>query len=217
MLLNHKTVLFQGDSITDMNRGRGTDPNHLYGHSYVFLLAAKFGCKSPEKCITVHNRGVSGDRSIDVYERRQRDIFALRPDIVSLLVGINDILFEASGENGVTAGRYAEILCRLIEETADKLPGTEFVLCEPFVHPDSLREDYRAVFARLVPQHQEAARRVAERCGCLFVPLQSVFDAAYERFPQGGAAYWIWDGIHPTAAGQQLIADQWLSCVEEGN
>lgn len=216
MILDNKTILFQGDSITDMMRGRNSkDPNHFYGHSYVFLLAGKFGYETPDKHITVYNRGVSGDRSVDVYARWQEDALALKPNVVSILVGINDILLGVEEKaRGVSAEKYAQVLGHIIEDTRAVFPEVQFVLCEPFVHLASLNEGCRATFAQQVPLHQQAVRQVAEQYGCLFVPLQAAFDAAYAAWPNVGPDYWIWDGIHPTAAGQQIIARQWLACVE---
>ena len=216
MRLDGKTIVFQGDSITDMARGRNTwDQNHLYGHSYVFLLASRLGYERPRSGIRIFNRGQSGDRCVDVEARWAEDTLALRPDIVSLLVGINDVLLDVDNGTGVDAERYAAVLTALVRQTRQALPGVRFVLCEPFAFPDAAKPAYRAPFTARVPQHQQVARRVAEAEHCLFVPLQEKFDEAYRSCPELGAAYWIWDGIHPTAAGQQIIARQWLRCVED--
>lgn len=214
MKLDNKTILFQGDSITDMLRGRDyNDHNHLYGHSYVFLLAGKFGYETPEKHIKVHNRGNSGDRCIDVYARWQEDAIALKPDIISLLVGINDIMVGGEDGNPISAEEYTEVLSRIIEETKKELPDVRFVLCEPFAFPQSTRDGHNEKFSVNVPLHQKALQSVAEKYGCIFVPLQEDFEAAYQAHPDLGRAYWIWDGVHPTAAGQQIIAWKWLECV----
>lgn len=215
MKLDGKTILFQGDSITDMARGRNDwDQNHLYGHSYVFLLASKFGYEAPEKHIRFYNRGVSGDRCVDVQARWKEDALALKPDVISLLVGINDIVVDVESGNGVSAEKYAEVLGEIIEETRQALPEVRFVLCEPFFFTAPAKEIYREVFSRRVPEHQRAAREVAQKYGCLFVPLQEDFDKACQAHPSLGEGYWLWDGVHPTAPGHLIIAKKWLACVE---
>ena len=77
-------ILFQGDSITDMARGRGTDPNHILGHSYVFLIAAKYGAAFPELEIDFVNRGVGGSTVLDLEKRWQKDTLDLKPDLLSI-------------------------------------------------------------------------------------------------------------------------------------
>ncbi len=217
MLLDNKTIVFQGDSITDMARGRELwDLNHVYGHSYVFLLASQFGYEAPEKNITIYNRGISGNRTVDLYARWKEDTLNLKPDVVSILVGINDILMDVIENAGVDEKRCAKVLSAIVEETREELPHVQFVLCEPFAFPEAAREEYRQVFRERVPLHQQAVRAVAQKYGCLFVPLQEDFDAAYQAHPELGHAYWIWDGIHPTAAGHQIIARKWLACVRNG-
>ena len=215
MDLKNKTVVFQGDSITDMNRARDNfwDGNHLYGHSFVFLLAGFFGYELPEKNITVYNRGVGGDRCVDMQARWETDTLSLNPDVISVLIGINDIILDIINNSGVTAQQYEEVLKKLVLETKEKRPQTEFIICEPFAFPESAAEEYRCVFKGRVPQHQQVAFRVARECGCLFVPLQEAFNAAYNRNKNLGYKHWIWDGVHPTAAGHQIIAAQWKKVV----
>ncbi len=205
MNLQNKTILFQGDSITDMNHiWSPVDQNHLYGHSYVFLLASQLGCDMPGAGIHIENRGISGNGTKDLAARWDKDAIALSPDIISILVGIND---------RIDTLEYKKLLFQMLEDTHDALPNVEFILCEPFLHIPSYKgEDGEAKAAR-IRSHQAALREIAQDYGCLFVPLQEVFDAAYAAHPEVDKAYWIWDGIHPTAAGHMLIARQWLAYV----
>ncbi len=206
MNLQNKTILFQGDSITDMNHiWSPVDQNHLYGHSFVFLLASQLGYCMPGAKIHIENRGISGNRTNDLADRWERDSLSLSPDIINILVGIND-RFDAA--------EYKRLLAKIIEDTHARLPETQFILCEPFVHIPSYKGEDKDNKAEKVRLHQAALREVAEKYGCLFVPLQKVFDDAYRSHPEVNDTYWIWDGIHPTAAGHMLIARQWLACVE---
>jgi lysophospholipase L1-like esterase len=92
------TILFQGDSITDGNRGRGLDPNHILGHGYQFIIAAKFGGRLPSRHLSFLNRGVSGNTVADLQKRWEKDTLALKPDILSILIGVNDLNRGASAE-----------------------------------------------------------------------------------------------------------------------
>ena len=83
-------ILFQGDSITDGNRGRTADPNHILGHGYAFLIAAKYGAMLPDRNLVFMNRGISGNAVVDLQNRWQTDTLDLKPDILSILIGIND-------------------------------------------------------------------------------------------------------------------------------
>ncbi len=93
---DHDTILFQGDSITDGNRGRSPDPNHILGHGYVFIIAAKYGAAFPERNLNFMNRGVSGNTVADLAQRWQQDTLDFKPDLLSILIGVND-----NGRGGV--------------------------------------------------------------------------------------------------------------------
>lgn len=99
-----KTVLFQGDSITDMYRTSTQD--EILGIGYPVLVAAQLGYEYPEKYKFI-NRGINGSRVVDVYARIKSDIINLKPDILSILIGVNDVWHELGGErNGVDAEKY---------------------------------------------------------------------------------------------------------------
>jgi lysophospholipase L1-like esterase len=83
-------LLFQGDSITDGNRGRNQDPNHILGHGYVFLIGARNGAALPEKNLTFLNRGISGNTVQELARRWRQDTLDLQPDLLSILIGVND-------------------------------------------------------------------------------------------------------------------------------
>lgn len=203
-LPTHSRVLFQGDSITDMNRGRTEDPNHILGHSYAFLIAARSGASSPGLDLTFLNRGISGNKVADLAGRWQADAIDLNPDILSILIGINDVC------GGTDMDRFERDYDDLLARTRQALPKVKLVLCEPFgVEATWPHGSWDAVATRLATA-RAAVARLARKHGALLVPLQSVFDAAARRAP---ANHWTWDGIHPTYSGQQLIADQWTRMV----
>lgn len=185
--------MFQGDSITDGNRGRSADPNHILGHGYVFIIAAKYGAAFPEAKLEFFNRGVSGNTVLDLEKRWQKDTLDLKADVLSILIGVND------KGRGVPPERY--------EETYDKLlsaanPQLKLALCEPFVvNHRATTPQHGSPNADLV-KHQKIVARLAAQYGAALVHFQAALDRATERAP---ANHWIWDDIHPTYSSHQIL------------
>ena len=198
-------VLFQGDSITDGNRGRGADPNHILGHGYCFIIAAKHGAEFPERKLDFMNRGISGNTVSNLQARWQKDTLDLKPDVLSILIGIND-----SGRK-VPLELYEQSYDKLLTETRAALPNVKFVLCEPFYLPKGGRVEGDGRDQDL-KQRQMIVARLAEKHHAALVLFQHVFDEACKRAP---AEYWIWDSVHPTYSGHQLMADEWVKTVSQ--
>lgn len=200
------TVLFQGDSITDAGRDRQTmDPNSRegLGRGYPYLLAATLLADHPALGLKVYNRGISGNKVPDLAARWQGDAMDLRPRVLSILIGVNDIWHKLNGRYDGTVAQYEEGYRVLLGETLDEIPKVQVVICEPFV----LR--CGAVDDRWFPefdQRRAAARKLADEFGLTFVPFQSMFDQAVKAAP---AEYWAADGVHPTLAGHALMAKAW--------
>lgn len=202
-------ILFQGDSITDVGRSKDNDIN--MGHGYALMVAGELGFSEPGK-YTFYNRGVSGNRIVDQYARIKASMINLRPDYMSILVGVNDVWHEYNSQNGVSTEKYEMVYGLLVEELKQALPELKIMILEPFVlpggetqntpeHPD--RWDY---MNREVREHAAAAKRVAQKHDLKFVPLQAMFDEADAKTP----GIWTWDGVHPTPCGHELIKRQWL-------
>lgn len=202
-----KTILFQGDSITDGNRGRSADPNHIMGHGYAFFVAAKLGSEHPEKQLHFINKGTSGDTVQALQARWQDDAISLKPDVISILVGINDVLFRINNGKTNDPAPYEQDLRKLLQTTRQALPAATFVLGEPFILPVGMVKTNPEAWAKEVGELQGAVRTLAEEFRCIFIPYQQAFNAAVKKAP---AEYWIWDGIHPTVAGHGLMAREWL-------
>jgi lysophospholipase L1-like esterase len=209
-LPSNPVILFQGDSITDGNRGRNQDPNHILGHGYQFIIAADIASHEPERHTQFLNRGVSGSTVSDLTKRWQEDVVALKPDLLSILIGINDFTHVVDGRGAGTAADYERSYDALLTSTRQSLPTIRFVLGEPFILAVGKREpDYNKLSSGLRP-YQEAVERLAMKYGAPIVRYQHLFDAACARAP---ASYWIWDGVHPTYAGHGLMATEWLNTV----
>ena len=199
-----KTILFQGDSITDADRSR--TENRFTGSGYPTVAAAAVGVRFPGEyeCI---NRGVSGNRVVDVYARIKEDIINLKPDIMSVLIGVNDVWHELNTQNGVDADKYFKLYTMLIDEVKAALPDIKIIILSPFLLKGEATEEKWDVFRAEVEKRVDASKRVAEKFGLPYVPLIDVFDEAAKKAPD---SFWSRDGVHPTAAGHGLIAREWL-------
>jgi lysophospholipase L1-like esterase len=200
-------ILFQGDSITDGNRSRNKDWNHVMGHGYAYLIASRLWYKQPDKKLAFYNRGISGNKITDLALRWKEDTIDLHPDILSILIGVNDVSSFISGDDRYSAGNFERDYDALILRTKKEMPEVSLVLCEPFILPvGNIKENWSIWHAEIV-KRQEIVKKLAASYDAVFVSLQEPFDKACHRAP---ADYWIWDGVHPMPAGHELIARQWI-------
>ena len=204
-------ILYQGDSITDT--GRNTERGSLLniGQGYAMICAATLAAKYPNR-FTFTNLGISGNRIVDVYARIKADCWNHHPDVLSILIGVNDVWHELGGQNGVEADRFYRVYQMLVDDTVKALPNVRMILMEPFVLNCGAAADNWAYFRTETALRAEAVRTIASECGQVFLPLQKMFDDACGLAP---ASYWIGDGVHPTVAGHKLIADAWMRTFEE--
>ncbi len=214
----NSTILFQGDSITDAGWARDNseavsqaDNVGVLGTGYAAraaeLLLGQFG----DQGLQIYNRGVSGNRVTDMRDRWNTDGLDLKPDVISILIGVNDTWHGvASGtpDNGVGLEEFDRVLRALIATSREALPELTLVICEPFTteagavlnmnfHPDI--DDRRTIV-------QAIARESAD----VFVPFQEMFD---ELCTQAPSDFWAGDGVHPTPAGHQKMAEFWMKQV----
>lgn len=210
-----KVILFQGDSITDALRSRDND--QFAGNGYPTLVKAKLGYEEPGQ-YTFLNRGISGNRIVDLYARIKADLINLKPDVLSILIGVNDVWHEAGHQNGVAADKFERIYDMLLDEVREALPGVRILILEPFVLQGTATENTPehpsrwAYFRDETPLRAAAAKRVAEKHEAAFIPLQHLFDEACKL---ADPAYWLHDGVHPTAMGHELIAREWLKAFHQ--
>lgn len=215
-------LVWIGDSITDGGWGRSggsmapaeernqKDQNHLYGHSYMFLAAAELQSRYPEHNYTCLNRGISGYTLTELEQRWELDVEALRPDLLSILIGTNDV------ERALRGGRFdveswEQRYRNYLTRTREALPEVRLVLCTPFVMEAgrlATTKNY-AERATEVAACAEAVRRLAREFGAELVDFHALF-AKLERKGNVPPEYWMWDGIHPTPAGHHRMAKLWL-------
>ncbi len=198
-------ILFQGDSITDADRSR--QDNARLGVGYPRLVEAALGFEEPG----VHeflNRGISGNRIVDLYARIKSDIINLQPDLMSILIGVNDVWHElGENPNGVDADKFFKIYSMLIEEVKEALPNIKIMILEPFVLPGCSTVEKWDEFSKEVPKRAQMAKKIAEKYGLPFISLQKGFDELSTKAP---CEYWLGDGVHPTAKGHEFIKNEWL-------
>ncbi len=203
--------LFKGDSITDGNRSRDMDWNHVLGHGYVYLIAADLLYRFPSKNFQFFNRGVSGNQITDLSQRWSADTIALKPDLVSILIGENDTMNAVNGNTNATASAYEIAFRALLKETKQQLPEAELVICEPFILPVGRVKEHLDNYRREISERQEAARKIAVEFQAIYIPLQNLFIQAAEKYPHDN--YWLWDGIHTMPNGHELMAREWIKQV----
>lgn len=209
---NGNTILFQGDSITDAGRDKEKElPNiaRSFGLGYAFIAASGLLKALPEKNLTIYNRGISGNKVYQLAERWQKDCLDLKPDVLSILIGVNDYWHKRNGQYNGTVEVYEKDYRKLLQATKDKLPNIKLVICEPFYVLNTSAVD--GTWSAPMKEYQEAAKQIAHDFNTLWVPFQQVFDEAVKHAP---ATYWTGDGVHPGMPGAQLMAEAWLRVVE---
>jgi lysophospholipase L1-like esterase len=204
------TILFQGDSITDGNRTRNQDWNHVMGHGYQCLIASRLWFDYPERDFMFYNRGISGNRVTDLEARWQKDTLDLKPDVVSILIGVNDTMAVVNNQNPDSIERFEESYRNILESTKKEFPEVIFVICEPFILPLGWVSKNIEVWQTEIKKRQEIAKKLADEFNAIFIEFQKPFEDACKKAP---AEYWIWDGVHPMPAGHELMARIWIKKV----
>lgn len=220
-----KKILFIGDSITDGawgNSGGGAKPssernlwdrNHIYGHGYMYLCAAHYMGMYPTEGYEFFNRGISGNTLSDLEKRWQGDVIDEEPDVLSVLIGTNDVdVFMRSGGNDFDIEGWEKRYCGLLDAALAVNPDLKLVLCAPFVaNTGKMRnsENYQKREV-LIRKCTETVERIAKRYKAVFLPFDAMFENLINKSVDAQETYWIWDGIHPTAAGHWQMADMWI-------
>ena len=200
-------ILFQGDSITEaFRKPEEINPAFQIGNGYAFLVAATLGRAHPGR-FEFLNRGVSGDTVPRLAARWQQDALDQKPDVLSLLVGVNDTAVSMRGNAGEADSRFADDYRNLLATAREANPAIGLILVEPFVTDvEGCTDGWRPnLLAR-----QLAIAEIAREFGAVFVPVQSALDAALASAPP---AYWAYDGVHLTHAGFHILADAWLQAA----
>ena len=197
-----------GDSITDAGRNREAPVRRkdALGFGYPLLLQAELGFENPEKYLVI-NRGIGGHRIVDLYARVKKDVWNLKPDVLSILIGVNDVWHDLSEDpNGVDIVRFEKVYRTLLEETLAVLPNLKIMLMEPFVAQGVTTNANAEHFAQ-VKDYAKVVKKLAEEYHLSFLPLQEKFDELEAKYDP---SYWTADGVHPTVMGAKMIANEWI-------
>ena len=197
------TVLFQGDSVTDC--GQREDPERL-GCGYPVRIARIYNALFPNDRVCFTNRAISGDRVRDLLRRYDDDFKAVKPDFVSILIGINDVWRRYDRDDPCSVARFTEEYTRLLTQLKADLPDAQIMLITPFLLDSDPNK---------LPMHEDldeklpVVRRLAEEFGCVLFDYEAELTETVRRgdFPQEALSA---DGVHPTDLGQSLLAVKWL-------
>lgn len=205
------TILFQGDSITDAGRERKSEGNannqNALGRGYVYSIASQLLADRAGDGLKIYNRGISGNKVFQLADRWDKDCLDLKPDVLSILIGVNDIWHSLNGNYEGTVDKYEKDYRALLRRTVKALPEVKLVICEPFV----LR--CGAVNDKWFPEFDEyraTAKKMSKEFDSVFVPFQSMFDDAVKK---ARPSHWAGDGVHPSMAGAYLMGQEWLRVV----
>lgn len=202
-------VLFIGDSITEWGRDYN-DPTSL-GHGFVAKAAQGFAAANPETNVRFLNRGIGGSRARDLRERWETDALVLNPDVVTLMVGINDTWRRYNSGEITSIASYTNDLRSILSQLRAQTDA-RVVLIEPFLCP--INQEQWTWRADLDPRIT-AVRMLAQEFGATIVCADALFNAAalnagsdFERFAA--------DGVHLTDEGSDMLAAAWLAVVTAG-
>lgn len=203
-------VLFQGDSITDAGRNRQQETvNSGFGNGYALLAASQLLMQHPEKGLQLHNRGISGNKVYQLAERWDNDCLQLKPDVLSILIGVNDFWHGLNGKYNGTVKTYHDDYDTLLNRTKQALPDVQLIIGEPFAvrGAKTVNDSWFPSF----DEYRAAARELAGKYNAVFIPYHSIFEKALKSAP---APYWTHDGVHPGMAGAELMAQAWLQTLK---
>ncbi|NCD71392.1 SGNH/GDSL hydrolase family protein [Mucilaginibacter agri] len=211
---NGLVFLFQGDSVTDGNRGRDqSDLNHVMGHGYASNIAARIGADFPHNNFHFYNRGISGNTVAQLNGRWQTDALDIKPDVLSILVGVND---TNAYIRDITAGdqlnQFEADYRSILSQSKQQNPDLLIVVGLPFVYPGSRTNEHVDLWKNSVNKRREIVKKLAIEFNAIIVDYPAMFDKAIK---DTSVNYWIWDGVHPTVPAHELMAREWIKQVSE--
>lgn len=210
LLQKNDTLLFIGDSISDFERARpvGEGLFNAWGQSYVANAASLLCCMYPELNLRIINMGVSGNQIRDLDARWQTDVLVLKPDYVSVLIGINDVWRQFDSpqmpELHVPLDEYEATYRKLIEKTLPIVKG--MILMTPYYMETNRQDAMRAK----MDAYGAVVKALCEQYSLLCVDLQAGWDKLFAHMHSTNIA---WDRIHPNQIGCMYIAKQFLRAI----
>ena len=198
-------ILFQGDSITDA--GRDKRNYHQMGNGYPKFASALIAAAHPEVEFEFINLGISGNRTDQLFDRLYPDAIALEPDIISILIGVNDVWHRHSSRVMTTDAQielnYRTILTKLREMTSAKI-----MMIAPYILDREDKQEIKADLAKVLP----TIRALAEEFADVYIPLDEHFAEALKTQPE--PRYYSADGVHPNQNGAEFIGRLYAEAIE---
>ena len=206
-----KNIVFFGDSITDAGRIREQNTKDVkkYGNGFVYLIEAELSKKYPNE-FKIVNTGISGNRIVDLYARVCKDVYVEKPDVLSILVGVNDVWHEIHRSNGVEIDRFDRFYRMMLDEAYEKFPNLKVVIVEPFVLKGFATEEKIDQFCE-VKKYAKIIEKIASDYNVPFIKTQEVMDKYAELY---GDNYLLIDGVQPCIYGCSILKDLWLDAFE---
>lgn len=205
------TILLQGDSITDAGRDKGkyyaNDAGGM-GRGYVHQIVSDLLGSQPEAKLRFYNRGISGHKVFQLADRWEDDCLQIKPDVLSILIGVNDFWHSLNNYKG-TVEVYEADFKKLLDRTLRALPNVKLIIGEPFAVKGGKAIDKK--WFPDFPEYQVAAAKIAKEFKAEFIPYQKIFDEALNIAP---VSYWCPDGVHPSMAGGYLMKEAWIEAFE---
>ena len=201
-------LLMIGDSITDADRARPIGEGGGLGNGYVSQVNALLGATYPDRRIRVLNLGIGGNTVLDLKSRWHSDVQDLKPDWLSIMIGINDVWRQfdrpEQPETHIDLAMYEKELEALVAQTKPLLKG--LVLMTPFYIEPSAEEPLRA----RMDLYGAVVKKLAAKHDAIFVDVQAAFNHVLEH---GHSSALAWDRIHPGSVGHMVIARAFLQGV----
>ncbi len=200
-------IVFAGDSVTDMGSANpvGEGLRDSLGHGYVRMVENLLMSVYPELTLRVTNSGVNGNTSSELLARWERDVLNLRPDWVSILIGINDVWRQfdtpAMTNWAVSLEKYEQNIDQMLTTLKGRVKGT--FLMTPYYMEPNVNDPMRA----RMDEYSSVCRKLANKHGCVFIDLQETFDRYFKR---QHSTYIAWDRVHPNQIGATVIAREFL-------
>jgi lysophospholipase L1-like esterase len=200
-------ILFQGDSITDAGRDRRN--YHDLGNGYPKYAAELIKRAHPDTDIEFINLGISGNRTGQLFDRLYKDAIELQPDIISILIGINDIWHRYGGNKIATTDDQIELNYRTILKELKAKTNAKIMMISPYILPCEGKENVREDLKSLIP----IVERLASEYADVYVPLNERFDEAVAVASE--PCYYSGDGVHPNENGARFIGEVYAEAIEE--
>ena len=198
-------ILFQGDSITDA--GRDKRNYHELGAGYPKFAAENIRADFPDTDFEFINFGISGNRTDQLFDRLYADGIAFEPDIISILIGINDVWHRHGAGRVETTDAQIETNYRAILERLKKQTNAKIVILCPFLLDSEDKEDWRGEVDRVIA----IVRKLADEFADVYIPLDLLFEEALKVQPE--PKFYSADGVHPNDNGRAFIGKHYAEAV----